>query len=390
MKEQGAHIEPLPESGWKKRLYRIRGLIVKEFRHVFRDPSGVLIAVVLPLMLLFLFAYGISLDLTRVPIGIVVEQPSAESRDLVSVFEGSRSFPVTIAQHRHVLEPLLLDGRLLALMIIPADFQRRLYAGYDPAVQLIIRGIDANTAELVRGYVEAAWRQWWIRRWQQRYKSTVPSLLVLEPRVWFNERVQTTVALIPGSIAVIMTLIGTMLTALVVAKEWERGTIEALLTTPMTRTEFLASKFLPYFLLGLIGMGVVTVVAVGWMGIPFRGSVGGLLCLSSAFLLYALGLGMMISVVARNQFLATQAALVVGFLPSFILSGLVFAIQSMPRALQLFTYLFAPRYFVEGLRTLFLAGDIWSVLGMDIAAITILGVLFWIITVRKLPMSVEA
>ncbi|NOZ84950.1 MAG: ABC transporter permease, partial [Deltaproteobacteria bacterium] len=326
------------------RFLRIFSLVKKEARQIVRDPSSVLIAVVLPLVLLFLFGYGVSLDLNSINIGIVLEQQSARANDLLHSFQGSPYFKVRTARDRRELQPLLVGGRLHAVLIIPSDFSKRLYRGDQSPLQVLVRGTDANTGELVLNYIEATWRSWLSRQKVDRGSARKISIVNVEPRVWFNEEIESRAALIPGSIAVIMTLIGTMLTSLVVAREWERGTMEALLATPVTRMDLLLGKFIPYFLLGLLAMGLVTAVSTLILNVPLRGSVFLLFVVSSAFLVYALGLGMLISSAVRNQFIATMAALIVGFLPAFILSGLVFEINSMPWPIRYLTYVFAPRY----------------------------------------------
>ncbi len=371
------------------RLWRVVSLVKKELLQIIRDPSSILIAVVLPLVLLFLFGYGISLDLNKINLGVVLEDQSAEANSFLYSFQSSPYFRVRLARDRRDLEPLLVGGRLNAVVVIPSDFTKRLQSRDKAQVQALIRGTDANTGELVLNYIEGTCQNWLIQREINYGKSHGISLIDVEPRVWFNEEIKSRVALIPGSIAVIMTLIGTMLTSLVIAREWERGTMEALLATPITRSDLLLGKFIPYFMLGILAMGLVTMVATWIMDVPLRGSIWLLFLVSSAFLTYALGLGLFISSVARNQFVATQVALIVGFLPAFILSGLVFEINSMPLPIRFLTYLFAPRYFVSSLKTLFLVGNVWRVVIPDTAVMVCLGAFFMIMTIKKIPKNLE-
>lgn len=368
---------------------RVRGLLKKEVLQVLRDPSSILIAFILPLVMLFLFAYGVSLDLREIKIGVVLEQGSPKARDLLAAFEGSPYYQVRTASDRRQLQPLLVGGRLHAVVIIPADFDRRAYRKDDSPVQVIVRGTDANTGELVQYYIEATWRRWLSQQETAHNKPGPANLIDVNSRVWFNEEVESRAALIPGSLAVIMTLIGTMLTSLVVAREWERGTMEALLSTPVTRGDLLLCKFVPYFLLGITAMTLVTAISTWGLGVPLRGSFGALLIVTSAFLVYALGLGLLISAVAENQFVATQGALIVGFLPALILSGLVFEIDSMPWPIRALTYLFAPRYFVSSLKTLFLAGNVWQIIVPQAIIMALLGAMFLMITARKMPETLE-
>jgi len=372
-----------------KKDIRVWSLIKKETKQIIRDPSSIIIAVVLPLLLLFLFGYGVSLDLKNISIGIVIEDSSAESDSLLHAFLNSPYFRVRVSRHRKELEPLLTGGRINAVVVIPANFTKLLHSWGKSPMQIIVRGTDENTGELVLNYVDMTWRKWLEQEGIARGNYINGNAIRVEPRVWFNEEVESRAALLPGSIAIIMTLIGTMLTSLVIAREWERGTMEALLATEITPGELLLGKFIPYFALGMFAMGMVTSVSTIFMGVPFRGSVWLLLLVSSVFLLYALGLGLLISAATRNQFVATQISLIVGFLPAFILSGLVFEISSMPWPIRYFTYLLVPRYFVTSLRTLFLVGNVWQVIISDVLVMAAWGVLLIVVTLKYMPSTLE-
>ncbi|MDW8037922.1 MAG: ABC transporter permease [Thermoguttaceae bacterium] len=343
------------------RARRIRSLIHKEARQIVRDPSSIMIAFVLPMILLGLFTYGVSLDLRHISIGVVVERMSAEAESLLAGFLSSGYFQVHLAEDRRLLEPLLVTGQVQAVVVIPADFADRTLCGQPSPVQVLVRATEANTGELVLNYIEGTLRHWQQKQAVEKSFFPIASGVRLEPRIWFNPEADYLAAMLPGSIAVIMTLIGTMLTSLVVAREWERGTMESLLSMGLNRTELFLGKFFPYFLLGMLAMELISVVGVVFLGVPFRGSWWLLHLVTAVYLGYALGLGLVISSVTRSQFVATQAALIIGFLPSFLLSGLVFEIQSMPLAIRVLTKIFPPRYFVTVLRTLFLAGDVWEV-----------------------------
>ncbi|NOZ70944.1 MAG: ABC transporter permease [Chloroflexi bacterium] len=371
------------------RLLRILSLVRKETRQIIRDPSSILIAFVLPMLLMFLFGYGVSLDLNNINLGVVVEAQSAEARNLVHSFQSSRYFKVRMARDRRDLEPLLVGGRLSAVLVIPADFAERLHRRDKNPLQVLVRGTDANTGEIVLNYIEGTWRNWLVQEGINRGEARNIGIITVKPRIWFNEEVESRAALLPGSIAVIMTLIGTMLTSLVVAREWERGTMEALLATPVTRGDLMIGKFIPYFFLGMSAMGLVTAVSTLVMDIPLRGSLWLLAVVSATYLCFALGLGLLISSVTRNQFVATQAALIVGFLPSFILSGLVFELNSMPWPIRYLTYLFPPRYFVSSLRTLFLAGDVWQVIVPNTCVMAAFAAFFLTMTARKTRTRLE-
>jgi ABC-2 type transport system permease protein len=381
-----------PESGGG-RLRRVAGLVRKESLQIVRDPSSYLIAGVLPLLLLFLFGYGVSLDLREVPIGLVVEQPSPEADSLVESFRNSRFFTVRLAHHRAEVEEELVSGRLKAVVVLAADFARRLGRGETAPVQVIVDGSDPNTAALAQGYVQGVWGNWLAQAAVgAEGGATRPSatpMVAAEPRYWFNPAIDSRAALLPGSIAVIMALIGTLLTALVIAREWERGTMEALMATPVGVGEFLLGKLIPYFVLGMAAMGLATVAAVVAFGVPFRGSVGALVVVSSAFLAAMLPLGLLISTKTRNQFAASQAALIAAFLPTFELSGLLFEIDSMPAPIRWITVVMPGRYFVSSLQTIFLAGDVGSVIVPDTLALLALAAGLNLMLVRSTRMRLE-
>ncbi|MFN3076248.1 MAG: ABC transporter permease [Alphaproteobacteria bacterium] len=371
----------MPGISWR----RLRGLVWKETLQAARDPSSLLIALVMPLILLLLFGYGVSLDARHVRVGLVIETPSRPAESFAASFGASPYFDVVLARDRNSMEKDLVAGRLRGIVVLRADFERELAAaasGRGPApIQVIVDGTDANTARLVEGYVDGAWNLWLAQTWHTERQAS-PRAVRLEPRVWFNPELKSRNFLVPGLIAVIMTLIGTLLTALVVAREWERGTMEALLATPVTVAELLLGKLIPYFGLGMLGMGLAVALAVGLYDVPMRGSFLVLSGVSALFLLGALGLGLLISTLARNQFVAGQIALFAGFLPSYMLSGFLFDIGSMPPPIQVMTHVVAARYFVSSLQTLFLAGNLWSVILPDALAMAVIAAVLLGLTVR--------
>lgn len=367
---------------------RIAALVRKEAFQIVRDPSSILIAFVLPLILLVLFAYGVSLDLKGVRLGLVIESESPQARRLAESFADSPYFTLVPALDRREVQRRLAGGDLTGAVVIAGDFAARVGRGREAPLQVVVRGTDPNTAELVKGYVQGAWLDWLTQESLARGEGAqVPSgasaPVTVVQRVWFNPDIDSRAALLPGSLAIIMTILGTLLTALVVAREWERGTMEALLATPVTRFELLAGKFIPYFGLGSIALGLSVVVATVGLGVPLRGSIGALALVSGAFLAAALGFGLLISTATRNQFVASQAALVSGYLPAFQLSGLIFELRSMPAPIRALTSLLPARYFVEALQTVFLAGDVWSVLLPDTLALAGFAVFFLAVTARK-------
>lgn len=362
---------------------RMKALLVKESYQIVRDPSTILISIILPILLLFLYGYGVSLDLNHLRIGLALEDSSPDAVTLAESFTGSRYFDVKLVRDRRALMQDIQKGAIRGFVVIPSYFSefRHLKAVTAP-IQAIADGSETNTANFFQYYVQGAFGNWLLQEAKSRGLTGLP-LIEPEPRVWFNEQLESRYFLLSGSLAIIMTLIGTLLTALVVSREWERGTMEALISTPVTTTEIIAGKVIPYFFLGLISMAICVLVAVFFFDLPFRGSPLMLLPVSSAFLFSALGLGLLISTVSRSQVLSYQLALVTGFLPAFILSGFLFEIFSMPKWIQLITYLLPARYFVQSLQTLFLVGNVWPLLMWNLVPMLLIGVFFFTIIKRK-------
>jgi ABC-2 type transport system permease protein len=356
---------------------RLVALVAKELRQIMRDPSTFLIAFVLPLLLLFLFGYAVSLDTSRTRIALVVEDSSAPALGLAEAYRHSPFFEVRTARSLASVRDLIVDGRVRAIVVIPADFGAGAKRGRPPPIQIIADGSQPNTAHFVAAYAEGVRASWAAAELPGRRAAPPPAVQV-SPRYWYNPGLKSRNFLVPGSIAIVMTMIGTLLTALVVAREWERGTMEAMMATPITMAEFIASKVIPYFLLALVSMALCTLIAVTVFGVPFRGSPLALLAISAAFLMPALGLGLFISAATRNQFVASQIALLTAFLPTFLLSGFLYEIASMPWPIRAITYAVPARYLIPPLQTVFLAGDDWSLILPDIAAMLGFGLLFFV------------
>ncbi len=356
------------------RVMRLRGLVRKEFLQIIRDPSSIAIAFLMPVVLLLIFGYGVSLDAEHVPIAVVVDQPSGETAEFTGHLERSRYFEPVAFLHMAEADRAMRERRVSAIVRLRSDFARRRRAGGAP-IQVIVNGVDANTGRLVMGYLEGVWLKWLERRAREEGQPIDLAVSVQE-RVWFNSALESRYFLVPGLIAIIMTLIGALLTAMVMAREWERGTMEALLATPVAISEILLGKLIPYFLLGTGGMGLSAAMAVWLFDVPLRGSLGVLFAASTLFLLAALGMGLLISIVARNQFVAAQTAIIVTYLPAFILSGFLFDIRSMPAVIQLLTHAIPARYFVAILQTVFLAGDVPSILWPNGLGLLVMATLF--------------
>jgi ABC-2 type transport system permease protein len=360
---------------------RLRGLIRKESLQIIRDPSSIGIAFVLPVLLLLIFGYGVSLDAKDVNIAIVVERPSVEASQLVSGFSHSDYFAPQVMLSIQQAERAMMERRVDGIVWLRSDFSRQLLSGQTAPVGVIVNGVDANKARLIEGYVGGVWLTWLERMSEEMGRPlTIP--VKVEHRIWFNPAVRSRDYLVPGLIAVIMTLIGAMLTSMVVAREWERGTMEALLVTPVSIKEILIGKIVPYFVLGMGGMALSVVMAVFLFNVPLHGSLIALTVSSALFMLTAIAMGLLISTVADSQFVAGQIAIVVTFLPAFILSGFIFDIGSMPEIIQAITFIVPARYFVAILQTIFLAGDIWPIFIFN-SVLLILMAAFFLLIIRK-------
>lgn len=365
---------------------RLAALVRKESLQALRDPSTLLIAFVLPVVLLFLFAYAVSLDIRQVRIGVVVESPAAPAQQLAAAFAATRFLDVTFAHDRREVGDRVVAGELRGFVVIPQDFEQRLAAGGGrPLVQVVTDGSQPNTANFVANYAQGV-----VQTWRLGATGEAPSqAIALEPRYWFNPELESRRALVPGAIAIVMTIIGTMLTALVVAREWERGTMEAVMSTPASVEEILVGKLLPYFALGMLSTLGAAALAVFVFDVPLRGSLAALMLLSAVFMVPALGQGLLISSLARNQFLAAQIALFSGFLPAFMLSGFLFEIDSMPAPIRAITWLIPARYFVDSLKTVFLAGDIRAVFVPNLLAMAAIGLVFFALARRATRKNLE-
>ncbi len=370
------------------RVSRFLALWRKEWIQIRRDPASIGIGVLLPAILLLVFGYGISLDAQRLPIGVVVEKPNPLTASFTGGLEQSRYFSPHPYGSIGEGEDALRRRKVDAILWLWGDFTRRGLREGNAPLSLIVNGVDANTARLLEGYFQGVWGQW--LEWEAK-TSGQPILtpVDVEGRIWFNPALESRHYLAPGVIVINMTLVGALLTALVIAREWERGTMEALLSTPVSVAEILWSKIGPYFVLGMGGMAACVVITVGLFGAPLVGSPWVLFLAASLFLLSSLGMGLLISTAFRSTFLASMVAVVSTFLPAFILSGFIFDIGSMPGPIRAFTYLFAARYFVSLLQTVFLAGDVWSVLLPNLAALALMAAFFLGIAWRMSRRSLE-
>ncbi|MCE5243690.1 MAG: ABC transporter permease [Syntrophobacteraceae bacterium] len=375
------HDRASPDMGRKMSPRRVRSLIRKEMLQVVRDPSSIAIALVLPVFLILLFGYALSLDVKDVPVAVVVEMPGPEAADLASGFMRSQYFKGTMTTSMREAGELMRRREVDAVIRLQDDFGRKLASGGAP-VQVIVHGVDANRARIIQGYARNVLALWAAGRGNAQGSAAGGSVQI-QPRMWFNEAVDSHYFLVPGLVVLIMTLTGALLTALVMAREWERGTLEALFVTPVRAGEILIGKTVPYFLLGMGGLLLTAAAGRYLFHVPLRGSLLVLVGVSSLYLLVALGFGLLISSATRSQFIASQIALVGSFLPALFLSGFIFDLASVPRAVEIVSYLLPARYYVSLLQTIFLAGNVWSIIVPNSAAMLLMALVLFKITLRK-------
>ena len=349
------------------KVRRVFALLKKEYLQIVRDPSSIAIGIIMPVMLILLFGYGLSLDVKNVPVVVVLEDPSPVATELAAGFSLSSYFSPQFTTSMVQAQELMLARKVDGIVRIRSDFARRLRLG-DAQVQVLVYGADANRARIIEAYAQGTIGQWAARRIAAG-QTISGGQVVLSTRLWFNEANDSHYFLVPGLIVLMMTLIGAFLTTMVVAREWERGTIEALFATPMRADEFLLGKTLPYFAMGMMGLVLCVLAAIFLFDIPLRGSIWILGGVSSLYLLIALGIGLLISSTLKSQFVASQLTIVVTFLPAMMLSGFMFDLRSLPVPVQIITYVLPARYFVSLLQTIFLAGNVWSVILPDAAVL---------------------
>ncbi len=356
---------------------RVGAVARKEFLHIVRDPRSLGMGIAMPMVMLLLFGYALTLDVDNVPIVVWDQSHTTDSRDLVERFHGSRYFSLAgYATSYREIERAIDRREALAGVVIPYDFARAV-RGSGSDVQLIVDGSDSNTASLAIGYAQAIASSWSLDLAVQRLRRNgLPPITLpvdLRPRVWYNEDLESRNYIVPGLIAIVMAVIAALLTSLTIAREWETGTMEQLISTPLRGHELIAGKIIPYFVIAAVDVVIAVIMGLLLFHVPFRGAPILLVIASAFFLVGSLCLGLLISIATRNQLLASQIALVGTFLPAFLLSGFMFDIANMPRPLQAITYLIPARYFVSVLKALFLKGVGLTVIAGDVALLILFG-----------------
>jgi ABC-2 type transport system permease protein len=342
-------------------LSRTWAIARKEFIHIYRDLGSLALVILMPALLMLLFGYAVSLDVKNIPMAVLDHDKSQESLSFIHRFSASPYFNLRIfALNEKEINRLIDEGKVKIGLVLPWDFSKTVKAGRKATVQVLLDGTDSNTANIVLSYVQVISYQFTQEETFLKVDRTGGQKPVLplegQIRVWFNEELESKNYFIPGLVAVIMSIIGVLLTGQVIAREWEKGTMELLISTPVRKSELIIGKLFPYFFLGLLDLSLAVSMGKWVFQVPLRGSVALLFVLSCIYILVALALGLTISTVAKSPLLANQLAMIIGFLPTFLLSGFTFVIANMPIWLQIITYGIAPRYYVTIVKEIFLKG----------------------------------
>jgi ABC-2 type transport system permease protein len=359
----------------------------KEVVQILRDTRSLIIVVIMPVILVLLFGYGVSLDLKGLPIFVYDRDGSQQSQDLLKRFQASAYFDIVrVVNDYPALTRALDDGHARMGIVVPWDFSERLHDGGPVQVQALVDGTDDNTANVLIGYAQAVVQGYssdlqldWLRNHGQ---PAQPASVSVETRTWYNEDLESSAFIVPGVLALVMSVIGAFLTSLTIAREWERGTMEQLISTPVTSLEIMLGKLAPYFAIGMFDVIVCALIAIYWFQVPFRGSFLTLLISSAMFLVVVLALGFFISVIAGSQLAASQIALLITFLPAFLLSGFLFSIEQMPVVLQWITRILPARYYVSVLKKIFLKGTPAALLYADLVPLTVFALVLAVLATR--------
>ncbi len=369
---------------------RITALLKKEILQIKRDKSALLIALFLPIALTFIFGYAISIDTNKINIGIVLEdtQTSAVS-ELIGFFSGSKFVTIKkVVRSKNLLEHDLLSQKIGVAVVIPSDFNQKLVKENLAEIHLITDGSEPNTAAFASNYVEGIMNLY-ANYMNQKKGIKLVSSVNIEERFWYNEALKANHLLNIGSIGFVLSIAGTLLTALVVARDWERGSMEYLIATPVTIYEIVLAKILPYLFLGMCSFFISFACVMLFFGTPFKGSILIFALIGLLYLILTTGLGLLISTASKSQFVASQGAILVSMVPTIMLSGLVYEIETMPKVMQIITNIVPAKYLIGAMRTLFLMGNEWSILIPNILGISTLASLIMFMTLKKTKKSID-
>ncbi|HYG99472.1 MAG TPA: ABC transporter permease [Terriglobales bacterium] len=369
-------------------LRRISAVARKEAIHVWRDPRSLAVAIAIPILMLLLFGYALTLDVDNVPLMVWDQSGTAQSRELISHFTASRYFDLRgYATSYREVQHAIDAGDVLIGLVVPRDFSQQIQSGRTAEIQVIADGSDANTAMLALGYADVAAQNYsravTVERVKRAGMNPPREPVDARPRMWFNPDMESRNYIIPGLIAVIMMVITALLTSLTVAREWERGTMEQLISTPVSGPELVTGKLLPYFVIGMLDVGIAVGMGQFLFRVPLRGSVLLLFGMAAVFLWGVLSLGILISIVTRTQVLASQLAMMITYVPSFLLSGFVYSVANMPEPIQVISYAVPARYFVALLRGIYLKGIGLEILGAQAALLGVFSVGMYVIAIAK-------
>ena len=340
----------------------VKTFVKKEFKQIIRDISSILIAFVLPLILLFLFGFGVNFDTNTVKIGIVDQSNSVESRNFIQSLKNTKYLDTSFYKTTNEAEKFLIGGKIRGYVVIPVNYEIELKKKLNPKIQIITDGTEPNTAKFASTYIQGAYFS--NLQYENSRKGNLEKTKTISAinRSWYNPALKSTYFILPGSLAIIMTMTGTILTALVIAREWERGTMEAILTTNITKGEFILAKYIAYFVLGFLSILFCLFLIIVVFKVPFRGSYVALFITSSLFMLTGLGVGLLISTTFKDQFTSSQIAGTIGFMPSMMLSGLIYEIDSMPFLIRTISNVIPAKYYVSAATSLFLSGTILKII----------------------------
>ena len=366
-------------------------LIKKEIKQILRDPSSIVIAFILPIISITIYMYGINLDSVKITIGIKNDDNSPEVATLVKSFGHSKYINSINYDNMEDIKTAILSSKIKGAIIIPNDFSSKLSRGQGvngrADLLVITDGSEVNTANYVQSYALAISNQWLAT---SKYKKNLSKPIInVENRTWYNPDLNSHYFIVPGSIAITMTLIGILLTSLVIAREWERGTMEALLSTKVRAIHIVLGKYIPYFILGMLSTAFNMFLCVCIFQVPFRGSYFMFFLISGIFLFTSLGIGLMISTALKNQFMASMVSISLGFMPALMLSGLMFPINSMPVFFQYLTMIIPPRYYVSFIESEFMAGGVNEIRLANAFYLTLLGLLLFAGVYKKTQMRLE-
>ncbi len=375
-------------------LTRLLAVARKEIVHILRDSRSLGIVVIMPVTLMLLFGYGVNLDLKGLPVYVYDRDGSQQSQDLLKRFQSNEYFHVArVVDSYATVTRALDDGDAKMGIVIPWNFSQQLSRGGPVQVQALIDATDDNSANILTGYAQAVVQGYssqvqldWL---QSRGQSIQPAPVAVQTRTWYNENLESSSFIIPGVLALVMSVIGAFLTSLTIAREWERGSMEQLISTPVTAMEIMLGKLIPYFVLGMFDVAVCALIAINWFHVPFRGSYWALALSSALFMIVVLALGFLISVLAKNQFAASQIALLITFLPAFLLSGFLFSIDQMPTVLQWITRILPARYYVSVLKKIFLKGTPTAMLTADLIPLAVFAFVLTLVATRSFHKRLE-